>query len=271
MTKNYLSYKLKIKKCLAFAISLFLFAACSGANKSNQKEISLNDDYRKTRDGAIIIDDRDLDRNQQPIATTKESTQDAPQTGSDGSLIQAMTDGFGNRVETRIFEDHPLVRRIVLRTFVNGQKKGFVYGQNGDVNELPEEMSGNSMAAPADKLAKSAGILTGRDENNLPYFIQRLRQPLETLMPAYEFPMQTIVAEQIPAEVQTAETAPIAPIAEPVIEQKPLVQESKPTAERNYQADINKILLQSNNRRTGKTEGTLTQNAKSETAEKGNK
>ena len=261
-----------IRYGIFFTILFSIGISCSCASKSaksKQKEISISDNYQKTKDGEIIVDDRDFDRNQPQIAMTKESTQEKPQTGSDGSEIQAMTDGFGNRIETRVFQAHPLLQRIVLRTFADGRKKVFVYGQNGEVNNLPEEMSDKSMAAPADELAQSAGIYTGRDENNVPYFLRQLQQKQqETLVPTYEFPIQTSAPEQIPGEVQTAQTPPF---AEPVIEQKTAIQAPKSTPEKNYQAELNKILLQSNKRRTAKTEGTLTQKANSESIEKSNK
>lgn len=254
------------------SILFFVGLSCSCAGNSatsKHREVTLDNNYRTTKDGATMVDDRDFDHNQRRIETTGQSVQETPQLAADDSQIKTMIDGFGNRIETRMFVNHPLLQRIILRTFTNGQKKAFVYGQNGDVNDLPDEMQDKAMNGSANELAKAAGILTGRDANNLPYFLQMLREKaVETLLPTYQFPTQSNITEPLPPEIRTEETAPI---VAPIVEQKPIIVEQKPTPKRNYQADINKILLQSNKCRTAKTEGTLAQDTKLEKIEKEDK
>lgn len=260
-----------IRYSILFSLFLMLGFVSSCADKSadsKRREVAINDNnYRTDKNGALLIDDRDLDRSPQQIATNFQNKQEIPKTGGDSSQISTMIDGFGNKIEKRIFYNHPLLRQILLRTSSDGRKSVFVYGQNGDVNPLPDEMQEKAMIASAAELAGAAGILTGRDENDLPFFMQMHKQKsAETLLPDYQQQFSTpTISEPLQTEIQTPETAPE---IQPVFEQKPKIAEQKYGLEKNYQAEINEILLQSNKRRTAKTEGTLTRNIKSVTTEK---
>ena len=78
----------------------------------------------------------------------------------------------------------PFLFFVISSAGVNGQKKVFVYGNNGDVKYLPPNMMDKVMTAPANTLAKSAGIFNGRDSESEPYFLATLRsQTAKTLMP----------------------------------------------------------------------------------------
>jgi len=106
------------------------------------------------------------DESTEPMVTTAEpSTQDTPKMGTFGSEIRAMTDGFGDRTETRTFWDHPLIQRLILRTSKDGQKMGFVYGLNGDVKLLPADALDKAITLSPDLLAKAAGITEGKRPN----------------------------------------------------------------------------------------------------------
>jgi hypothetical protein len=139
-----------------------------------------------------------------------------------------------------------ILQRIVLRTLANGQKKAFVYGQNGDVNILPDAMHDRAMICQADELAKSVGINSGRNENNLPYFQQK-REQIETEGFALNEPQtQTNPSESVYTKLKTDEIA----ATEQQISQN--IQPGQ-SSQKDYQAEVNEILLQTGkSRRAGK-------------------
>lgn len=264
-----------IKSALIFVIVLaaggFALVSCAGgsASKNSQNEVSISDNYRQTKDGAIIIDDRDLTAEPQIVAATVEAPQNEVQrlTG-DNSQISAMYDGFGNKVETRIFIDNPLLQRVVVSTFASGERKGVVYAQNGAINDLPEDLLDKSMSGSADELARSVGVFRPRDESDQPFFLRKTlpETATDSLITAYQYPGMTPPVNSILPETATQTAPPAADTANantpPAAEQKPAAAQPKPAPETNYQAEMNRILLESNKRRTAKTEGTLTENVK---------
>lgn len=232
-----------MQRLLITIISIFIAASCSDGGKSgtaNKKEIFIKDDYRTTKNGELLIDDRDFQHAQKPIATSRVGSQDTPKPIADNSQISTMIDGFGNKTETRIFVNHPLLQRIVVRTFAGGRKKVFVYGNNGDVNGLPTNIINKAMTASANELANSAGISNKRDSQNEPFFLTILQaKSEETLLPlpSYQFPVIANITEQN----QPEESAPVS-------RQIPMSTAQKQPKEKNYQAEINRILLQNNKR-----------------------
>lgn len=218
---------------LVIIFSVFCFS-CSPTRSGGLKQIAISD-YQTDRTGAVIIDDRALDYNQKQIGTTAQSTEESAKRNGDSSLIKTMIDGFGNKIETRIFNDHPLLHRIIIRTFVNGRKAAFVYGQNGDVNDLPVEMHNQAMNASADELAKSAGIFTGRDLNDLPDFLQITTQKSisEDFLP---LPVETVSNPLPKVNLEEEESAPI-------IEKSPVADANTKEKFADYQSEINKMSL----------------------------
>ncbi len=195
-----------MNKCFLLIICIFMVASCSRIeklSKLNKKEVFIKENYRTTKEGELLVDDRDFEQIQKPIATSRAGVQEKPTSSTDNSQINTMIDGFGNKTETRIFSDHPLLQRLVVRTAVNGQKKVFVYGKNGDVKKLPIDMLDKAMNASANELAKSAGIFMGRDPGNDSYTLALLRTKSaeKTLPPAdNKFPVTTNLNEQNQSE-----------------------------------------------------------------------
>lgn len=239
-----------MKNFLLPIICIFVIASFGCAGKSSaaiKNEVFIKDNYRTTKDGDVLVDDRDFEHSQEPIATTKAGFEEPSKSSTDNSQVNMMVDGFGNKTETRIFVDHPLLQRVVVRTNANGQKKAFVYGNNGDVNSLPEHLMNNAMTASANDLAKSAGIFDGRNPENEPYFLAILRtKPEETPLPltSYEFPVIANIIQQSEPEEPADVSKQITPSAEPTPMATPA-----PTSPKDYQLEINKILLQSNKKK----------------------
>lgn len=229
-----------MKKILIIAVFVFIAASCSGdTDKSvagDRKEVFVKDNYRTTKNGELLVDDRDFQHAQKPVATSRAVSKEKPKPAADNSQISTMFDGFGNKTETRVFSNHPLLQRIVVRTSTNGHKKVFVYGNNGDVNGLAAGLHYRALTASANELAKSVGLLNGRDRESQPYFLQFLRpEPEEArlILPDLQSPVKTNSTEQKQTE-------------EPVssIRQTPLSAGQTPAIEKNHQAEINRILLQ---------------------------
>ena len=234
-----------MKKLLLIIICCFIATSCSVSDRLsrvNKKEVFINDNYRTTKEGDILIDDRDFEHSQTPIFTSRAGFQETPKSSTDNSQISVMIDGFGNKTETRLFSNHPLLQRIVVRTFVNGQKKVFVYGNNGDVKHLPPNMMDKVMTASANTLAKSAGIFNGRDSESEPYFLATLRsQTAKTPvpLPGDKFSVVENVSEQtqenIPKQTRKEDST--------AVNQQNSVS-AEPEPKKDYQSEINKILLQ---------------------------
>lgn len=176
---------MKIKLILVTVFIVCSTAACSSTSQkvaSSKNEVKIDDGYKTTKKGEVIIDGRDTASKEKPLLTAQYNSIETPQAFKDGSDINTMLDGYGNKTFTRNFYNDTLIKQIVLRVFASGQKKVFVYAQNGDVKSLPDEMLDKVLTAPVGELARAAGIFEGRNENNLPYFLQILRpKPIELI------------------------------------------------------------------------------------------
>jgi hypothetical protein len=105
------------------------------------------------------------------------------------------------------------------------------------VNILPDAMHDRAMVCQADELAKSVGINSGRDENNLPYFQQKREQIQTEDFTLNEQQAQTNLSESVHAELKIDEvTAPEQQISQNI-------QPSR-SSRKDYQAEVNEILLQ---------------------------
>ncbi|MEO6587891.1 MAG: hypothetical protein ABIP06_01070, partial [Pyrinomonadaceae bacterium] len=120
----------------------------------------------------------------------------------DNSKISLVTDRYGNTIETRTFNEDPQLAQIVLQTSADGKIKVFVYGQNGDVKSVPENMLDKIMTAPANEIASAAGISVARRES-FPTFAQNQTLPNEAPLkplPSSNFPIRPREITQVPVE-----------------------------------------------------------------------
>lgn len=97
-----------------------------------------------------------------PVPMTVVSRQGKSRTERDGSRIETLYDAFGNKVESRIFRDDPLLQMVVLKTAADGQKQAFVYANNGDVKIAPEPSLDSVLASAAGEIARSVEVYEGR-------------------------------------------------------------------------------------------------------------
>ena len=180
--------------------------------------------------GEILINDFDL-KDANGFSITGEGMQrDSTQRLEDGSQIKTSYDAFGNKTETRVFFNNPRLKQIVLRTSVDGQKQIYVYGQNGEVESVPESRLTEVLNSSANEIAGFAGITSVKGtkrmrsmfpQTNLLASQQTYQNPVQTQQPAIITPPQE--TETVPTE--TNEKPPIEPNKNPT-SQQPSKQES---------------------------------------------
>lgn len=159
--------------CISAIFFAALFASCAEEKQkedtsAKKNEVVFKDKYTTTKDGEIIIDGTDSEGIIAPIITSQKSLKELPKTALDGSQISTMFDAFGNKTEIRTFTNNLLVQSVIARTFADGRRQIFVYGQNGEVRNLPEYLYNRVSTASGNFLANSAGIFTGRKISVLP-------------------------------------------------------------------------------------------------------
>ena len=195
------------KFCLLTLIFASLLVSCAKVSGSKSAEVVIDDRPAASSKNEIIIDDKTFNAEiGKDASNPSEISQQPTKTNlADNSKIDTTFDGFGNKTETRYFNNHLRLRFLMLRTSADGKKQIFVYGQNGQVKSLPEDMIGKALAASADEIANSAGIYQTYRPSSPPAPSQRNEMSLRPL-PSYNFPTQDHQTEPIPAE-QTTRTA----------------------------------------------------------------
>jgi hypothetical protein len=76
----------------------------------------------------------------------------------DNSEIIRTTDANGVRTETRTFNGHPRISKVVVTTS-SGKQTARLFTINGDERELPEYTIPTALEASGDELATAAGII----------------------------------------------------------------------------------------------------------------
>lgn len=216
---------MKVLPCLLVIISGFFSFGCSKENKAvSNDQAAIDKVYKAKPDGEIVIDDRSLS---QTDSASRASTQETTQVARDGSRVTTMFDGHGNKTEMRFFDSDPLLQSIMIRTSAKGETQVSVYGQNGTVRQLPDNMLGKAMSASGSELATAAGIYEGRRETPKPTVAQN--QPPLRPLPSSNFPVQQPPTEIVPAEIpQPAATETPKTSAEPTIVPKDKNENSVP-------------------------------------------
>jgi hypothetical protein len=115
-------------------------------------------------EGEIVISDGDAKTGDGQRNNASGSRQDTPKLEEDGSQVLTMYDGYGNKTETRAFNNHSRLKMVVVRTDTRGLKRVFVYGHNGKVKSVPSNMIEKVLTSPADELANSAQIYETLDD-----------------------------------------------------------------------------------------------------------
>jgi len=185
-------------------VSLLISCACSSINKdksANAEEVIFDDGYNTSAKNEIIFDDIDFEGQERTVSASGGNSKEIIKIASDSSKISTTFDVYGNKTEIRTFNYNPRLSFILLRTSTEEKKQVFVYGQNGDVKSLPENMLDKVLTASADEIANSAGI--PQQQRQISIGIQNNPLPDSTPlrpMPSYNFPIQNRPVEPIEKE-----------------------------------------------------------------------
>lgn len=223
-----------------------LFSGCLKINQPAEREnVFLDDGQGGQKDGEITLDESEVKDAETQASIERNSYQEGDTTESDGTKITTMYDGFGNKTERRFFYRHPILEAMVLRTSTDGQKEILLFGHNGEVKSVPQNMIDKAMIATADELAKAAGILEGR-------------KPKDSYLGFTEPQNDTALSTPTVSSFQNIERESVkSEIAEKQISENPktknAVQDVKPLG-LEYQSEINKINLRAKKSQIAKNE-----------------
>ena len=123
----------------------------------------INEYITKVQNQGLVKNEAAADNEKNSAVSGKESREET-KVLDDNSKLDIMYDGFGNKTEARCFVNHPRLTCVVLSSAVSGQRKVLVYGQNGDIKELPEILLDKVTTASGDEIANSAGIYAARQQ-----------------------------------------------------------------------------------------------------------
>jgi hypothetical protein len=106
----------------------------------------------------------DAGQESENVLPVQQSSQEVTKILEDGSKVNTMYDGFGNKTETRCFINHPRLKCVILNAALDRPSRVRVFGQNGEIKDLPENMFEKAATASPDELANSAGIYATRQQ-----------------------------------------------------------------------------------------------------------
>jgi hypothetical protein len=182
-------------------ICVFSLASCSKFGKSESDVVIIDDKPKTNTKNEVVIDDAFFDSEQEAVSASKTGSHEMTKITFDKSRIDTMYDQFGNKTETRCFNNHLRLKCITISSAADGKKKISVYGQNGEIKGLPEAMIGKALTAPADELANSAGIYQiYRQPAPVTQSVQSRTNLSLQPMPSYNFPVQNRPVEQVAAD-----------------------------------------------------------------------
>lgn len=92
-------------------------------------------------------------------------------TETDDAVITSTTDYSGNRIETRVFKAHPRLNKIIIITARNRTQQGRVYGNRGEVRELPAALFKSALTLSGEELADAVGIAMNRAAPKVPVVV----------------------------------------------------------------------------------------------------
>ena len=130
-----------ISLLLLCVFSFLLLSACSGESNGNAETVEMTEvdfDGGSSPDGEVVLKDADFEQAQSASPTFGErNTETAVQSLGDGTKIEIVFDGYGNKIETRYFNNHPTVKMLILSTSANGaRREALVYGQKGERKQI---------------------------------------------------------------------------------------------------------------------------------------
>ena len=144
----------------------------SNAGSANVEFAALVNDYINKTQNSDPGGEKSLAERETNSLTSGNGSRQQTRILGDNSKLNTMYDGFGNKTEARCFNNHPRLTCIVMSSAVNGQRRAMVYGQSGDIKELPEDMLDKATTASPDEIANMAGIYAVRQQTTQSAYAQ---------------------------------------------------------------------------------------------------
>ena len=162
------------------AIAL-LFAACARA----EPEINRNmpDNAQPIVVPPVSSGGNNTNLNANTPAFPTEATNATTVTELQDSVITSTNDNVGNRIETRVFRAHPRLSQVVVVTGKNKHKSGRIYGNRGEVKEIPGSLIQNALILNGDELADAVGIAPDKSPKRNAPQLPALEKPTPTPTP----------------------------------------------------------------------------------------
>lgn len=139
-------------------LTVFLLTLVSACGKSGAAEQTAgaptNGAQAKTE---VYIDESDFQNKPEMVTTTTQQSQGDTRMLSDKSKVTTAFDGYGNKSETRYFENDPRLRFVLLRTSSDGVKEVTVYGHGSDT-KMVNELGDRALTASSQEIADAAGM-----------------------------------------------------------------------------------------------------------------
>ena len=167
-----------MKKKSLILLTTILTSSLSGCsyyfeNKSateRRVDMIIAESYSKYEDRDITFERLTIDftpYHEPPVIISNANHQESSRLIADGSQVNTLFDGFGNKTETRYFFNDPLIKFVIVKTSAKGEQQAFVYAQNGEVKSVPEEFLERIMFSGADEIAGKVEIYEGRKDKEL--------------------------------------------------------------------------------------------------------
>ena len=200
---------MKYNYCLVLIIGVCIYASYANIQKFNAslarvEFAAIVNDYVNKAQNSGLVNEKSLTDREKKLLTSGNGSQEQTKILDDNSKLNTMYDGSGNKTEARCFNNHPRLTCVVLTSAVNGQRQVLVYGQNGDIKELPEDMIDKVTTASGDEIANSAGIYAAQQQTSQTRYAQTTSVPTypATRRPAEDSQtsIQNLPSEQINTE-----------------------------------------------------------------------
>jgi hypothetical protein len=200
---------MNIKLCFLVLVALsVLVSACSRAGK----------DETVNMDEVIIMEDLSPEERAKLLSSSAINIKDNQYLADNLSRIERSRDNNGIKLEKQFYKNLPNIKYIAVHTFPNGSKQIIIYGANGSIKSLSENMMSEIIKATPDELTREIPVYSAENPNPNGGITIKSLPPL-TNQPA------TIQTETAP--VQTQATPPPAKVVEEPQETKP-ESETKP-------------------------------------------
>ena len=193
-------------------LAVFLLTLVSACSKSGAADQTANastagDTQAKTE---VYIDESDFQNQPEQITTTTTQSQGDSRLLSDKSKVTTAFDGYGNKSETRYFENDPRLRFVLVRTSRDGVKEVTVYGHDSDT-KMVNELGDRALTASSQEIASAAGMTATKTYREVRNYLKPSNasssgslQPL----PSSEFPVtapQPVSSEPAPPNPPSVE------------------------------------------------------------------